>query len=199
MGNFNSSSSEVNSMGVLGAALSDGVMAGLIGGVVGAILPILTLLTGNSDMASLGFFVNILLYFAIGILAGYLYCSRKIGHKGVAAAAAVIGGLLAGSISGAVTGVALSRSAALSQVTANISWVTWGAFSALGAAFLAPLTAWIPSFFIPSDNGTKSYSKGTKQETIEGVFERRRKIRFVVSMVAILLIFAIYFCRGLSH
>lgn len=204
MDNFNSRSSEVNSTGVLGATFSDGAMAGLIGGILGSILPIIGILTRNSSMASLGFFVNILLYFTIGILAGYLYYSRKIGHRWAAAVAAVIGGFLAGLLSGAVTGLAYSQEpdiAAMIHVSTN--WVTWSTLSALGASFLAPLTAWIPGFFIPSDTSTKSYnsgmSAGTKQETIEGVFERRRKIRFVVGMVSILLMFAIYFCRSASR
>ncbi len=208
MGNFNSRSNEANSTDMLGAALSDGAMAGLIGGIAGSILPIMALFTRNSSAASLGFFINVLLYFATGVLAGYLYYSRKAEQRWPVAIAAVVGGFLAGLISGAATGFALSQvSLVLTQMSSNTGWIMWSALSALGGAFLAPLTAWIPGFFIRSDKGTYSYgspisrtsTKGTAHQTMEGFFERRRKIRFVVSMTCILLIFAIYFCRDLTH
>lgn len=201
MDNFSSRSNEAHSTDALGAAFSDGAMAGLIGGILGSILPIIGILTRNSSMASLGFFVNILLYLTIGILAGYLYYSRKIGHRWAAPVAAVIGGCLAGLLSGAVTGLAYSQEpdiAAMIHVSTN--WVTWSTLSALGASFVALLTAWIPGFFIPDNQSYGSeMSAGTKQETVQGYFERRRKIRFAVGMVSILLMFAIYFCRILGR
>jgi len=206
MGNFKAGTKQASSDTVLGAALSDGIMAGLIGGILGSILPIIAVFTRASSTASLGFLVNIFLYFATGILAGYLYYSRKIGHRWVAAVVAIIGGFLAGLISGAATGFALSQvSQVLPQLNSSTSWVMWSALSALGAGFIAPLAAWIPGFFIQSDNSTHGYNspttrmstKGTKQyETTGEIFERRRKIRFVVTMVTVVLMFAWYFCKN---
>ncbi|HEX2994714.1 MAG TPA: hypothetical protein VHP14_07820 [Anaerolineales bacterium] len=199
MDNFNGRSNEEDSTGVVGAVISDGAMAGLIGGILGSILPIIGLLTRNSDMASFGFCVNILLYFATGILAGYLYYSRKIGYRWAAAVAAIIGGFLTGLLSGAVTGLAFSQTPEIAaMIHVSTSWVTWSTMSAIGASFIAPLTAWIPGFFIPSGNSysSETSAKEAKQET---PFERRRKIRFAITMTSILLIFAIYFCRVLSR
>lgn len=209
MSNFNSRLNQVNSGDMLGAALGDGIMAGLIGGMLGLIFPILGLFARNSSMVSLGFFVNIFLYFMTGILAGYLFYSRKSERRWVAVVVAIIGGFLAGLISGAAFGLAFSQvSQSFSQLGSSISWVAWSLLSGLGAGFLAPLTAWIPGFFMPSNNRPYKASNSTSRVSAKGanqpapiadVFERRRKIRFVVTMVSILLMFAIYFCRVLSH
>jgi len=212
MNNFNNNnrSNQGNSMELLGAVLSDGTMAGLTGGILGSVLPVIALFTRNSSMASLGFFVNIFLYAITGILAGYLLYSRKIRIGGTAAMVGITGGLLAGLISGAATGIALSQvSLVMSQANVNIPWVMWSILSALGAGFIGALTAWIPGFFLKSGN-TATYrtnnqtsrisTKGTGQhETTGNIFERRRRIRFVVTMTIIALMCGSYFCRLLSQ
>ena len=192
MNDYGSNSNETGSADLLGAILSDGLMAGLIGGIIGAILPLVGLFGRSSSMVSLGFFVGIFLYFGIGLLTGYLFYSRKIGHRWGAAVAAVLAGAVTGTMTGAVLGLGFAQCPYFG--VQNVSWTTWSCFSGLGAAFVAPLTAWIPIFFIKFDTGTGRRSSAPATESF---FERRMKTRFVVGMISILIFVVIFVCRTL--
>lgn len=191
MNNVDSKSNETGSTDALVAMLSDGLMAGLIGGIVGSALPIFGMFARNSSLVSLGFFVSFLLYFAIGILSGYLFYSRKIGYRWGAAIAAVIGGLIAGLMIGAALGFAYAQ---FPRLIPPISVSMWSIASSMGGGFAAPLTAWIPGLFIKADRAT---SQGTSASSTETFFERRVKTRFIVGMVGILVLIVAYVCRAL--
>jgi hypothetical protein len=193
MNDSDSRSNAASSTDALGAILSDGLMAGLIGGIVGSILPIFGLFARNSSMVSLGFFVSFLLYFAIGILTGYLFYSRKIGYRWGAATAAIIAGLIAGLMIGAALGFGFAQFPYFG--VQNTSWAIWSLSSGMGGGFMAALTAWIPGLFMKSDNARAGQPAAASKT--ESFFERRMKTRFIVGMVSIVVFIVIFVCRAL--
>src|SRR5574341_288364 len=194
---------------LLGAALGDGMMAGLVGGILGLIMPIIGILTQNASLSALAVIVNILIYIITGILAGYLFYSRKIGRGWVVSVGGILGGLLAGAVSGVAVGLSLGRLPQLSsQIDTNLLWATWGVLSGLGAGIVGALTAWIPGLFIRFDSNVYSSSHQapvmsskeiSQYERAGERFKRRMKIRLIVGMASIALVFAWYFCQSLAR
>lgn len=192
---------------LLGAALGDGMMAGLVGGILGLIVPIIGILSQNASLSALAVIANLLIYVITGILAGYFFYSRKMGRGWVVSVAGTLGGLLAGAISGIAVGLSLGRLPQLaSQIDTNILWATWGIMSGLGAAIIGALTAWIPGLFIRFDSSAYNLSYQTpamspkeisQYEQVGQRFKRRMKIRSMVGIASVALVFAWYFCQGL--
>lgn len=212
MSNFDSESNQGNasSNALLGAALSDGMLAGLIGGIAGSILPIIGLLTRNETLISLAVIADIVIYILTGILAGYLFYSRKIGRGFSVVVAGILGGLVAGTLSGVTFALQLGKHPQLvaSQVDINILWATFGILAGLGAGLVGALTAWIPGLFFNFDD--MAYNSGTQPPTIskkeiqqyEQVgqrFKKRMQIRLVIGAVTIALVFACAVCRNLGQ
>ena len=197
----------LTSNALLGAALGDGAMAGLIGGFLGIIIPIIALFSGNASLAALGVVVNIILYIATGILAGYLFYSRRIGRGWFALISGILAGLFAGSISGVAVGLGLARAtAAAAQVDTNLIWATWGILSGLGAAFIGAITVWIPGLFIRTNEAdihsgpvasALTEQEARQYEQVGQRFKKRMQVRLVVGAVTIALVFASYFCQSL--
>ena len=198
---------QASSDALLGAALGDGMMAGLIGGILGLIFPIVGLLTQNASLSAIAVVINLLLYLITGILAGYLFYSRKIGRGWVIMVAGMLGGLVAGAISGTAVGLSLGRLPQLaSQVDPNILWATWGISSGLGAAILGMLTAWIPGLFIRFESnvygtGYRTPAISQKQmsqyEQVGARFKRRMQLRLIFGLATMAIVFAVYFCQSL--
>jgi hypothetical protein len=197
----------VSSTALLGAALGDGATTGLVGGILGIILPILALFSGNPSLAALGVIVNVIVYVVTGISAGYLFYSRNIGRGWVVLASGIVSGLVAGSISGVALGLSLARVPAITaQLDANMIWATWGILSGLGAAFICASTVWIPGLFFRSEHGyantgrpapTISGKELSQYEQVGQRFKKRMQARLVIGAITIALVFAWYFCQSL--
>lgn len=153
------SSSEQNEMdappSLLGAALSDGLMAGLAGGVLGAIMPIIFILTNDSSFFVFALLCNGAAIFAVGIFTGILFYKRKLprGTKAVG-----VGGGLGGAIAGGIGGLLIgySMSSAFSEAGTDITQgnvlfsflLLFCCAPAVVSSIIGAITAWIPGLFI---------------------------------------------------
>jgi thioredoxin-like negative regulator of GroEL len=201
-----------NSLGA--AALSDGLMVGLIGGLIGMPLPILFLLTDMDMFINLGMLIDLLIFLFSGIAVGVLFYQRKL-PRGTSVIA--LGGLLGGAISGTILGLLLGSSFIVStdrlglELPAGISSysavVIVSLITAVSTSLFAAATSWIPGLFIKPDPNTKLYDWKdgkteldiARAEKLDAETTRSFRNRLIIAGVAIAILFISTLCKSLVN
>lgn len=204
---------KASSNALIGAALSDGIMAGLIAGILSIPLPVISILTHREIYAQYGMYLDGFLLFFTGILTGILFYGRKIGGGGAIALGGAFGGAIAGLISGLMLGYSqpdMFAETASSMNTDSIAiYMTFcGLIPSITGAILGASTAWLPGIFMKSNEElespsiekiTPSEEQIEKLDTVGARFKQRMKARFVVAAVSIGIVLICSLCQALAN
>lgn len=196
------------------AALSDGALVGLIGGLIGLPFPILYLLTKNDSFNNIGMIVDLLIFLCTGIAIGILFYGRKL-PRGTAAIA--LGGGMGGAIAGMIFGLVFTLSAMSNpDISTNVEGLAGNEFPtaiitaifvAISTSVFSMSTAWIPGLFIKPDPNTRPYDwrdgkteiQVARIESAQENYMGKLKTRFIFGGVAIAIIFFISLCQSLLN
>jgi MFS family permease len=195
------------------AALSDGVLVGLIGGLIGLPFPILFLLTKNDSFNNIGMIVDFLIFLCTGISVGILFYGRKLQRGSIAIA---LGGGVGGAIAGMIFGLIyilstmsnpyISGMEGMAGNEVQVAVIT-AIFVAVATSVFSMSTAWIPGLFIKSDPNVKSYDwrdgktevQVARIESAQENYMGKLKTRFIFGGIAIGIIFFISLCQSLLN
>lgn len=204
---------KASSNALIGAALSDGIMAGLIAGILSIPLPVISILTHREIYAQYGMYLDGFLLFFTGILTGILFYGRKIGGGGAIALGGAFGGAITGLISGLMLGYSQPDMFAETASSMNTDSITiymtfCGLIPSITGAILGASTAWLPGIFMKSNEElespsiekiTPSEEQIEKLDTVGARFKQRMKARFVVAAVSIGIVLTCSLCQALAN
>ena len=203
----------VNKPSSLGsAALSDGLMVGLTGGIIGILFPTLYILTHDTKYFGIGIFIDIAVLLLTGIATGILFYRRKLprGSKAVGIGGGV-GGAISGTICGLMLGFSMNSYISETGLGSNLEnyssffLILFCAMPAILGAGIGTLTAWIPGIFIKPDPNLRPFDwKEGKSEVevarIEASQDKSKKSmknRLIMAGFYIALLLIVFLCKAL--
>lgn len=206
-------SSDNKSLSLLGTALSDGLLAGLAGGILSIIMPIVLMFAQSDPILFLSLIVNGIILLAVGPATGILYFGRKLPRGTMSVhIGGGLAGFLTGGIGGLIFGFVFTQSAIENQISGinqnNALALMLSIFfcgPALVSAILGALTAGIPGSFIKPAPSVKDYDwrDGKSEVEIARIenFQKKQKskltTRLIVSGIAITILLIVTVCQSL--
>ena len=196
-----------------GAILIDGLLSGLILGVIGMILPGISIFTGEKQLAQWGMYLDGFLMLFSGVLTGILFQGRDIGKS----QSTIFGGAIAGALTGLLSGVILGLSAQNETITnmatqdgLKIYIMVCMVSPSIGGAFVGAFSAWMfgltsKESAIPESNfpltqktaGTQANADPTQDESITRRFGKILKRRLILAAILGVIVFVCALCQSL--
>ena len=197
---------------VAGTVFIDGLLSGLILGVVGAILPGIAIFTGDKQLARMGMLLDGILIPFSGVLTGILFQGRNIGKSKLIIPSGAIAGALTGVIAGMVLGLSPQNDSitnfdtqdglTIYIMTCIVSPSFWGAIAGAFGAWIFSLTSKEARELDKQEKVTPSPQLSKNQKSNDSIGSRFMalfKRRMIVAAISIGVILVCTLCQSLLN